>query len=155
MTSVADTSIPLMPDDFTRTLTPGTMQRALQALHTQDRFDRAQVAWLIAVAYGTGYGHGHEQGGADGIADLYRSVFGAEREPDGESATLVIAGDTIAGITRKRTRDESDRAARQPRPGDHPGGPVPTWDTDRPNSRAPAVSARVRRTGATLVWADA
>ena len=81
-----------------------------EALRTQQTFNRAQAAWLIALGYRWGY----------------------EARVDEENAgwpkpTVFCAGDVIDGIDQRAYRRQCDQAARLPRPGDHCGGPVPSW----------------------------
>lgn len=87
-----------------------TVDRILAALRENETFDRAQLAWLMALAARWGY----------------------EARVDEENAgwpepAVFCAGDTIKAIDQRTYRAACDSAAQLPRPNDHVGGPVPTW----------------------------
>ena len=97
------------------------LNRAVDALRTQETFNRAQVAWIMHTAFRWGY----------------------ELRVDEENAgwpdptVLFNAGDTIKAVNQRAYRRQCDTIAKLPRPTDHHGGPV-AWGEDAPDLRAAA-----------------
>lgn len=91
------------------------------ALRTQETFDRAQVAWLMAQAMRWGY----------------EARVDEENAAWPETELVFNAGETVKAIDRKQLRNAIDAAATLPRPGDYHGGPV-VWDT--PSQQLPVAA---------------
>ena len=97
------------------------LNRAVEALRTQETFTRAQVAWITHTAFRWGY----------------------ELRVDEENAgwpdptVLFNAGDTIKAINQRAYRQQCDTAGRLSRSADYRGGPV-SWGDDALDLRAAA-----------------
>lgn len=101
----------------TTTITAGSILNAVNALNNPDRttFSRAEVAWLIRLAYRTGLHHGRRHDLADWLEGW------AEHHPDPPTRADRIAAETGP-----------------PRPGDYPGGNGGVdWDTGQPIKARP------------------
>src|SRR5690348_8926433 len=90
------------------------LNRAADALRSQETFDRDQVAWLMSQAQRWGYDIGYEDGQRDerelaSIAAAYASTSSFSAEA------------TARDIKKRNRRKEADAAARLPRPGDFRG----------------------------------
>ncbi|GAA0493932.1 hypothetical protein Ade02nite_20930 [Paractinoplanes deccanensis] len=83
---------------------------AADALRHQQTFNRAEVAWLMALAGQWGY----------------------EARVDEENATWPPPKVFTLGrwFDQPIERRKADATARLPRPGDHKGGPAATWGDD-------------------------
>lgn len=100
---MADHTAPSV-NDVDQPLEPSPLNRAVEALHTQDVFDRAQLAWLMSEAFRWGY-------------EARQDEENAAWPP----ASYFIAGEHLRDLDRKAYRDACDQASRLPRPGDLKG----------------------------------
>lgn len=89
------------------------LNRVAEALRTQETFDRAQVAWLMATAQRWGFEAGYEEGRRD---ELMLASVAASYAHDGSSFDARV---TECDNRQRARRQESDAAARLPRPGDY------------------------------------
>lgn len=94
--------------------TTADLEPVVAALQSQETFDRAQLAWLMAQAMRWGYDLGYEDGQRDEIE--LASVAAAYAHTGDFSAEA-----TLRDIKKRNRRQESDAAARLPRPGDFKG----------------------------------
>ncbi|MBQ1064501.1 hypothetical protein [Micromonospora sp. C41] len=133
-------------------------QRAVTALTSgQETFTRTQVAYLMGLAlqvgidaaeqaddpalwqlaYETGYADGISDGEEGALAEVWEGIrfaySGPRRQPDPRRGVRgnLTAADATWWAQRAVDQRATERAARQPRPDDHPGGAV-DWETGRP-----------------------
>jgi hypothetical protein len=112
---------------------PADPQRSdvAEALCTLETFTRKQVAWLMAQAQRWGY----EARDAEdrGFWAGYWARVAEENSAWPDDTVLFRHRDVVLGINQRAYRAECDQAARIPRIGDHPGGPVETWGDQNDN----------------------
>jgi hypothetical protein len=100
----------------TTTLEPGTTLAAVEAMTSRETFTRAQVAYLVHLAYETGRLHGYAGEMAETV-ECWREYV----QPR---------------TTRVQRQAARDAVMRNPPAGTYTGGPV-DWDTGRPLREAP------------------
>lgn len=89
----------------------GVIDRAAEALTSLDSFNRAQVAFLMALAYESGREYGYDEHGEDFVAAL-RLAFGGQKARSVQHAV----GSHIDWATRRQRRHDWDLDATAPTP---------------------------------------
>lgn len=99
----------------------GPPTNAVEALATQQSFDRIQLAWLMSQAMRWGTELGREEGYESG----YAAGWQACAEEVDQAARAVVHNfnhrDVADGLARRWLREQYDAMLRTPRPGDFPG----------------------------------
>ncbi len=101
------------------------LERVAEALRTLDRFDRAQVAWLMQAWYQLGY----EQRDAEDRGYWAGYWARVAEENAASNGPVFSAANTVRGVNQRAYRSECDRRARIPWIGDYHGCPV-AWPED-------------------------
>lgn len=131
--------------------------RLVSALGDPDRlFDSGQVAYLMSTAMRWGYENAEAELAADplswraGLDQGYRRRVAEENGGYPPPPYLIADGIRVREVQAgARAAAGSDRARR------YAGGPVADWGPSLPEPERDPRPMRVRRVGASWVWADA
>jgi len=133
--------------------------RLIDALNDPARlFEPEQVAFLMASAYRWGYETRRDEERTPDVLSWHAGHdAGYRQRVTEENATYPAPAVFSAGELDALVRIQGARAAaRADRSQVYAGGPVPTWDADRPDHVPPSnVSVRVNTRGPRCEWADA